>query len=66
MPLLKTAWLCVGIEIVGLFSGSGCGWLGFSQEQISPRNSKRGIRVRWILVIIGYQSAMLLREIMWL
>ena len=32
MPLLKTAWLCVGIVMAGLFSGCGWGWFGFSQE----------------------------------
>ena len=60
IPLLKTAWLCAGIEIAGLSSGFGFGWFGFSQEHTTPRNSRRGIRLVRILNIIGYQSVMLL------
>lgn len=40
--------------------GSGCGCFGFSQDKIAPTNSKRGIRFKRILIIIGYQSAVLL------
>jgi len=60
IPLLKTAWLCVGIEMDGLSSGFGCGWFGFSQDKIAPTNSRRGIRFKRIIIIIGYQSAVLL------
>ena len=59
IPLLNTTWLWVGIVI------SGCGCFGFSQEHITPTNSRRGIRFKRILNIIGYQSAMLLRGCLW-
>ncbi|MBO7077044.1 MAG: hypothetical protein J6W01_02225 [Bacteroidales bacterium] len=65
IPLLKTAWLCVGIEMAGFSSGLGCGWLGFSQEYMTPTNSRRGIRFKRILIIIGYQSALLLCGYLW-
>ena len=50
IPLLKTAWLCVGIVIAGV--GSGCGCFGFSQPPTDTNANRASDRSHFALFML--------------